>query len=131
MPSALIFRRSVVGYCSALEGIRETMTLSAAGKPRFADLVPGFAKPPIALRACKLNWDGSDTDCAGAELDSIYASLPAPEREALAAWRSLPEIRMDVQSEITETNNLRNAYSRTSEALQRALSAARAVQARR
>lgn len=124
-------RRSVVRYCSELGQIRETMTLSDARKPRFADLVPGFAKPPIAALACRFGRNGSDTDCAGVELDSIYAALPAPEREALAAWRSLPEVRMDVQSEITETNILRNAYGGTSRALQGALSAARAVRDRR
>jgi hypothetical protein len=117
-------RRSVVEYYAQLEQNAETMSLFSSGKPRFADLVPGRAKGRLS-GLCRPEITGSETDCGGEDAEVAYGELPAPEREALSLWRDLPQVRMDIQSEITETNNVLRVFRDTREDLQAALEMAR------
>ena len=117
-------RRNVVEYHAAWANAFETMTLFSAGKPRYADLVPARAKGPMA-GGCFRSMEGLPTDCVGEFTDSAFARLAPAERADLAAWRDLPGIRSDLQSELTETQNLLRVFGSVRNRLNTALAAVR------
>ncbi|HSH75934.1 MAG TPA: hypothetical protein VLA09_09655 [Longimicrobiales bacterium] len=109
-------RRGIVVYHDGLDALTRGVALTGLGKPRFADLVPAQARATLTDTCA-----GQPSRCGFGLADSVLADMPDAEVVALASWRDMPDMRLELQRMLNETHAFRRGFERLGPRLWEAL----------